>query len=101
MDQEIKKLWIDALRSGEYNQGEGALRTNDNRFCCLGVLCDIAAVNEKWAWDGEFRWALPREVQKWAEINSAYPVTSQGALGCLNDDGMPFIDIADLIEAQL
>lgn len=35
-----KEQWIQALQSGEYPQGEGALRTQD-RYCCLGVLCDI------------------------------------------------------------
>ena len=27
MKPEIKKLWVDALRSGEYKQGTGRLRT--------------------------------------------------------------------------
>lgn len=35
------RLWIDALRSGEYEQGSGALQTRDGKFCCLGVLCDV------------------------------------------------------------
>ena len=34
--------WINALESGEYKQGKHNLRTNDDTFCCLGVLCDIA-----------------------------------------------------------
>jgi len=42
MNQERKAEWVTALRSGEYKQGLGALRTSDNKFCCLGVLCDIA-----------------------------------------------------------
>lgn len=41
MNQEIKAAWVSALRSGEYEQGTGALRVGD-KFCCLGVLCDIA-----------------------------------------------------------
>jgi len=35
------KEWIEALRSGKYTQGQGCLRSIDDRFCCLGVLCDI------------------------------------------------------------
>ena len=47
MDSELKKNWIEALRSGEYKQGTGRLRgysLNDNTevFCCLGVLCEIS-----------------------------------------------------------
>jgi hypothetical protein len=41
MTPELKQKWIDALRSGKYQQGRSALRTKDDRFCCLGVLCDI------------------------------------------------------------
>jgi len=32
--------WVKALRSGNYQQGKGAL-CKDNNFCCLGVLCDV------------------------------------------------------------
>lgn len=43
MFDNIKKLWVDALRSGEYEQGKNVLRNIEkNTFCCLGVLCDIA-----------------------------------------------------------
>lgn len=47
MKPEVKNLWISALRSGEYQQGVGALRQKadpeqPDRFCCLGVLCDLA-----------------------------------------------------------
>ena len=46
MDSKIKKLWLDALRSGKYPQTQGYLRSSkrDDRpegFCCLGVLCDL------------------------------------------------------------
>ena len=41
MNQEVKRLWVEALRSGEYEQGTGDLRTGTRTFCCLGVLCDI------------------------------------------------------------
>lgn len=35
--------WLLALESGDYKQGTGYLRTKNNEFCCLGVLCDLAA----------------------------------------------------------
>lgn len=40
MNSRVKRLWVEALRSGEYQQGRNALRADD-RFCCLGVLCDV------------------------------------------------------------
>ena len=45
MKKEIKKKWVKALRSGKYKQGRGELREED-RFCCLGVLCDLSKLGE-------------------------------------------------------
>lgn len=43
MDAAIKAKWLEALRSGDYRQGTGHLRSVSNdTYCCLGVLCDIA-----------------------------------------------------------
>lgn len=41
MTKKIKRLWIAALRSGDYQQGFVHLE-RDNKFCCLGVLCSVA-----------------------------------------------------------
>jgi hypothetical protein len=41
MNPDKKKMWIDALLSGEYKQGRGALKYK-NGYCCYGVLCDVA-----------------------------------------------------------
>ncbi len=43
MTQELKDKWVAALRSGKYQQGTIHLQ-HDNRFCCLGVLCEVAEV---------------------------------------------------------
>jgi hypothetical protein len=44
MEAELKKKWVDALRSGKYPQGQRHLRTAgaEAKFCCLGVLCEVA-----------------------------------------------------------
>lgn len=42
MNPRIKELWLEALRSGEYAQGKHELQTTNGKFCCLGVLCEIA-----------------------------------------------------------
>lgn len=50
MDKNIKKLWVEALRSGKYKQGKNYLHRvidGENRFCCLGVLCKIADLAAK------------------------------------------------------
>lgn len=41
MNTEIKENWVAALENDKYKQATGSLRTPEDRFCCLGVLCDI------------------------------------------------------------
>jgi hypothetical protein len=38
---EVIHDWITALGSGHYSQGQRKLRTVDDTYCCLGVLCDV------------------------------------------------------------
>ena len=46
MNKEVKKIWLAALKSGEYKQGKGRLRRDrsgeQDTYCCLGVLCDLS-----------------------------------------------------------
>lgn len=46
---ELAKVWVDALRSGDFNQTDGRLGRVDNEgnesFCCLGVLCELVAAD--------------------------------------------------------
>ena len=46
MNKDKLKLWVDALRSGEYQQGKNSLAKYDDdgtlKFCCLGVACEVA-----------------------------------------------------------
>src|SRR4051812_31133925 len=44
INRERVKLLVDALRSGEYEQGRSYLRQDDS-FCCLGVACEVARKN--------------------------------------------------------
>lgn len=110
MKKEIAEVWCAALRGGEYEQGKGRLSDGD-RFCCLGVLCDLSGL-ESWVADDPARWRyggydaiLPPEVMDWACMNDDNPevVLSSGeamSLASLNDRGLSFNEIADLIEAN-
>lgn len=42
MDAIVKAKWTAALRSGEFEQGVGSLKTLDGKYCCLGVLAEVA-----------------------------------------------------------
>lgn len=43
MDAQLKQKWVEALRSGKYEQGRGQL-FDDGKYCCLGVFCQVAGL---------------------------------------------------------
>lgn len=87
MNTEVKTLWLEALRSGEYKHGRNRLKVdaldeNDTpKFCCLGVLCEVySKATGKGTWElhntllkfdagsevrGDFP---PMEVLRWAGL---------------------------------
>ena len=58
MNNNLRKRWVAALRSGEYEQGKERLRSGGDEYCCLGVLCDIVINDsllngtDRYLWDG-------------------------------------------------
>ena len=124
MKSEIKKLWVEALRSGEYQQCKGVLH-DSNGYCCLGVLTELY---RKTTGDGEWvnskdniapfflfknltptgrfdKIHLPFCIQKWAGLDYPNPeVKIRGrytTLASENDSGVDFEKIATIIEEQL
>lgn len=122
MNPDIKEQWVAALRSGEYKQGAGRLQDPQvGEFCCLGVLCDLAVkagvqvsvtqVGYEVAYGGNTG-SLPTPVQEWAGLDSPDPELAESyepddgnlypeEASSLNDSGMPFSQIADLIDWAL
>lgn len=113
MDKVWKERWVKALRSGEYKQGRAALRTADDKFCCLGVLCDLAAKDGRMKWvpsgscyganRATFTGVLPPAVCKLAGLRQRDPVVGDdNTLTAANDcERLSFLEIADLIEKHL
>ena len=101
--EEVIKRWVAALRSGEYKQARHALKT-DTGFCCLGVLCDLAAK------DGGSQWALrsPDYYTYMGNSGVLPPVfrrflgrgVNENKLVRMNDEGTSFDIIADYIERE-
>jgi hypothetical protein len=108
MKKEVMKKWVAALRSGQFKQGFRQLEL-DGKFCCLGVLCQIAPPE------------LPRyrvgnalgtgtllyqeAIMEWAglrTIDGDYNAGTQqlfcNNLASANDHGQTFEEIADIIE---
>ena len=108
MDFELKQKWLDALRSGEYQQGQNYL-CNDSKYCCLGVLAEIngdLAPSEKESIkivDRKYS-GVPLEATFPSELMKKYGLkdTHCQQLMSLNDyDRFTFEQIADYIEETL
>ena len=106
------RKWVEALRSGEFQQTNGDLRYGD-KFDVLGVACELYRRGHPEAfWDGdrffvnedaeeEEEW-LPHEVAEWLGV-----ATKEGLFGDdedslykMNDRGCKFQEIAALIEQE-
>jgi hypothetical protein len=107
MNPDRRDQWIAALLSGDYQQGKAYLHRGD-KWCCLGVLSDLAVgagvIPPPTEDDGIYTYGancdtdlLPSEVSEWAQVDKA---GNYGATGCLandNDRGATFEEIAELI----
>lgn len=114
----LEQKLADLLESGIYMQAQGQLKDGD-KFCCLGVLCDISGLGE---WEDEVfnvpsddpEWCnheesvLPSVVQKainWFSSDAMLNIRDRDGfwqkLTDLNDDGFTFPQIADIIRAGL
>lgn len=92
---EIKKQWVEALRSGKYSQTSGRLRRQDG-FCCLGVLCDLMDTT-KWIENPLNNWTYGEfESKNYDMLRGDLPITQK--LINMNDTGKTFDQIADYIE---
>ena len=85
--------WVDALRSGKYEQGKLSL-FKDGKYCCLGVLQEL---QDK---------ATPGQCPYLSlDVATRLGITANGEFGLekrtlvsLNDAPIPFPEIADKIE---
>jgi len=115
MNQDVKKRWIKALRSGKYRRGEGRLCTTHkgrSRFCCLGVLAH-EELDGEWqesdeVYEGTKVWDLfykgERDDASLPEIvliETGLSIDHSSTLVHMNDEGESFRRIADWIEENL
>lgn len=124
---EARARWAAALRSGEFKQGDCALRTVADEHCCLGVGCEVY---RRETGQGEWRcrggvWefctpgrtpgyygaldvesgCLPKVVRDWLGVESSNPVLrptrngdSHSASSWNDQHDASFAQIADMIE---
>ena len=117
MKKRVANKWIKALKSGEYKQTTGHMTVTDfmgtSSFCCLGVLTNLYVeenglkgftVDEKDDWikrDGvndEGEGKLNNAVIKWSGMKSSTGRLGKGSLSDMNDSGISFNFIANLIK---
>jgi len=112
---DAEKQLVAALRSGKYVQGQHCLRKGDT-YCCLGVACDIFK-QEEWIRLSqavfqieENKMVLPDRIvnilnwKHWQGSMVFYGfngVIIRHFLSELNDAGLTFGQIADIIEAGM
>jgi hypothetical protein len=80
-----------------------------DEYCFLGVLCDLhaAETGNGWRYDAENELytylgasaALPAEVIAWAGLPDHNPDVNGRPLASLNDLGLPFAELARLVES--
>lgn len=89
-NKENIRKWVDALRSGGYQQGNDRLNVDDSKFCCLGVACEVAMrdgleiekgyIERSVTYDLD-RLYLPRKVADWLGVQHVNPVVATDELG--------------------
>lgn len=105
MNPEIKKAWVEALRSGRYKQARGKLKSRNGAMCCLGVLADLQG--KEWVWQSNEGAYLDFDLTYFPELKRAKVSRSAAKLLAEMNDGYgvtqrrSFTEIADYIEANL
>lgn len=101
--EENRRKWIEALRSGKYEQGNHALYEN-GKYCCLGVACEVLyGPSDDGVWFDRCGFAPDELVHDLGLYGVDGPTRGARVSGWLsltaaNDVGATFEEIADFIE---
>jgi len=122
MNEEIKAKWLDALRSGKYQQTTNVLRRERHgaaSYCCLGVLCEVVDPDGVWMESGSGQGANNRTFgfgtpqadgfpPKRVSVAAGLSAGEMQHLSAMNDgattapeEGATFLEIADWIATHL
>ena len=121
MPKAKKQAWIDALKSGDYKQGESVLYSNqDDTYCCLGVYCvAVGNVLKKGVnlHDLETEWivnlsekytkSIPKVLKEHHQAEDGIVMhlanMNDGAIDIINPEGLKhsFTEIADWIDENI
>ena len=116
---DLQEKWVEALESGKYEQGNGFLHVlldGKHKYCCLGIACEVMGVElmgvegklqdtifyygDRSGALGEYKQlGLLDKVGSFSRPIKYYGKTYKG-LTYLNDDGVPFKEIAKIIRSN-
>lgn len=102
MDKKLKSKWINALRSGRYEQARGTLLAlKSGGMCCLGVLATIQGCDLRKKKNDDPSFCLvSRDLPR--GFNAGLRTEQREQLATMNDSsGSSFKQIADYIEKRL
>jgi hypothetical protein len=110
------EAWAKELESGKYEQGQYSLKSHDEAYCCLGVLCEMAVSAKviepsvsnpaygNYAYGVERTTGnLPDAVRDWAGLWNRWGCFTKPHRGrypdlaSMSDAGVPFKAIAKVI----
>lgn len=94
---QLQRQWLDALKSGEYQQGTKFL-CKDGKYCCLGVACEVLGIDRVVedgivCFDGMIETLNQQTKDRLGLINASI-------LMFWNDTGVSFEEIAKRIETN-
>lgn len=98
---DMKQKWLEALRSGQYSQTKGTLKSSEG-YCCLGVFLSAVVGEEPPVCDVDDEtgniYEGPEEMYETCRDYIPGIVFRKGIE--MNDQGKTFLDIADMIEEE-
>lgn len=98
---EFKKKWLEALRSGKYEQGKGEL-FYEGKYCCLGVAAAECGVPLKYIKGKGFLFLGETHFDSVPNIlRGSFTKPIPNSLSAMNDNGKTFTEIANWIEENL
>lgn len=99
----FKKKWLKALRSGEYQQGIGELKSIDGKYCCLGVAAEVCGATRIKKLEFIKKGNKIRGITKIPNLLIGDRASNSIVykLSTMNDEGESFKKIANYIEKHL
>lgn len=115
LPKEFTEKWLEALRSGKYNQATGVLYSPfKHGYCCLGLAASLCGMKDEELYGHQFIQGSCYSIEEIEKIRKDgypeelstmefyLPVSSLGGgLAEMNDAGITFEEIADWIEENV